>query len=317
MSDILNPKKNFVLNIDSENDHEMIAKLSHALSVPERIKILRSLLNSSKSLSAISQELDMPVSSVARHIDVLAAAGLIFINYQPGLNGHTTVCSQAILSYTVSLVAERSSENSRQEYSVEMPIGMFSHCHNNAPCGMVGKEEKIESFDNPGVFFSPARSQAECLWFDTGFISYNFPSQPLKHHKCREISFSFEICSETIYYNNKWPSDITISVNGIEVVTFTSPGDFGGRRGKYTPEYWPITSTQFGILKKITVNENGVYVDNIFMHDRVKFDDLKLYEGSAIKLDIGIKEDAEHKGGINLFGKNFGDYPQAIVMIVK
>ena len=70
MSDILNPKKNFVLNIDSENDHEMIAKLSHALSVPERIKILRSLLNSSKSLSAISQELDMPVSSVARHIDV-------------------------------------------------------------------------------------------------------------------------------------------------------------------------------------------------------------------------------------------------------
>ena len=53
------------------------------------------------------------------------------------------------------------------------------------------------------------------------------------------------------------------------------------------------------------------------MHDHVKFDDLKLYEGSAIKLDIGIKEDAEHKGGINLFGKNFGDYPQAIVMIVK
>ena len=317
MSDILNPKKNFVLNIDSENDHEMIAKLSHSLSVPERIKILRSLLNSSKSLSAISQELDIPVSSVARPIDVLAAAGLIFINYQPGLKGHTKFCSQAILSYTVSLVAERRSENSEEEYSVEMPIGMFSHCHINAPCGMVGKEEKIESFDNPGVFFSPARSQAECLWFDTGFISYNFPSQPLKNHKCREISFSFEICSETIYYNNKWPSDITVSVNGTEVVTFTSPGDFGGRRGKYTPEYWPVTSTQFGILKKITVNEKGVYVDNIFMHDRIKFDDLKLYEGSAIKLDIGIKEDAEHKGGINLFGKNFGDYPQAIVMSVK
>lgn len=139
----------------------------------------------------------------------------------------------------------------------------------------------------------------------------------MKKHKCRELSFSFEICSETLYYNNKWPSDIIVSINGTEVVTFTSPGDFGGRRGKYTPEYWPITSTQFGILKKITVNENGVYVDNIFMHDRVKFDDLKLYEGSAIKLDIGIKEDAEHKGGINLFGKNFGDYPQAIVMIVK
>lgn len=46
-----------------------------------------------------------------------------------------------------------------------------------------------------------------------------------------EISFSFEVCSETIYYNNHWPSDITVSVNDVEVATFTSPGDFGGRRG--------------------------------------------------------------------------------------
>lgn len=70
-------------------------------------------------------------------------------------------------------------------------------------------------------------------------------------------------------------------------------------------------------IKKITANEAGGYVDNIFMHDRIKFDDLKLYERSSVKLDIGIKEDAEYKGGINLFGKNFGDYPQAIVMTVK
>ena len=29
---------------------------------------------------------------------------------------------------------------------------------------------------------------------------------------------------------------------------------------------------------------------------------------------IGIKPDAIHKGGINLFGKNFGDYKQSIIL---
>lgn len=53
------------------------------------------------------------------------------------------------------------------------------------------------------------------------------------------------------------------------------------------------------------------------MHDRIKFDDLKLYKRSSVKLDIGIKEDAEYKDRINIFGKNFGDYPQTIVMTVK
>jgi predicted transcriptional regulator len=42
-----------------------------------------------------------------------------------------------------------------------------------------------------------------------------------------------------------------------------------------------------------------------------------LKETNRIKLTIGIKEDAVHKGGINIFGKNFGDYPQSIVMTIS
>lgn len=60
-----------------------------------------------------------------------------------------------------------------------------------------------------------------------------------------------------------------------------------------------------------------MFLDNVFLHGKVTFDDLKLYDGSGIKFKIGVKEDALHKGGLNLFGKNFGDYPQAIVMTVK
>jgi predicted transcriptional regulator len=35
---------------------------------------------------------------------------------------------------------------------------------------------------------------------------------------------------------------------------------------------------------------------------------------ASICLKIQVKEDAEHVGGINLFGEKYGDYPQGIVM---
>lgn len=316
MSDILTPQKNPTLNVCNDNDHDIIAKMCYALASKERIAILKALLNSSQNLSMLSKMLNIPASSMARHIDALVNGGLINQSFQPGPKGHTKYYAQSILGFTVSL--ENTEEKPVEtEYVVEMPLGMFSHCHIKAPCGMLGADGPIGGFDNPNRFFSPDRMKAECLWFDSGFISYNFPTDFSHDQTFSEITFSFEICSETIYYNNNWPSDITIFINNTEVVTFTSPGDFGGRRGKYTPLYWPLTSTQFGLLERITVNNDGVFVNNAHVSDKIRFQDLNIYNGIAVKLDIGIKDGAKHRGGINLFGKNFGDYPQAIVMTLK
>ena len=58
-------------------------------------------------------------------------------------------------------------------------------------------------------------------------------------------------------------------------------------------------------------------MNNTLVSDKIRFADLNIYDGTSVKLDIGVKDDAKHKGGINLFGKNFGDYPQAIVMLMK
>lgn len=317
MSDILTPIKNVTVNVDDPDDHDLIVKYCYALSVKERVLIMKALLNHTESLSSLARTLDIPVSSIARHIDALTEAGLVHLAYQPGPKGHAKYYAQAILSFTVSLEALPGEEPAETEYLVEMPLGMFSHCHIKAPCGMLGKEGPLFGFDNPHLFFSPLRAGAECLWFDSGFISYNFPTDFSRIRTFSSITFSFEICSETVYYNDKWPSDITVCINNVEVTTFTSPGDFGGRRGKYTPLYWPLTSTQFGLLQKITVNAEGVFVNNVLASDKVKFDDLHVYDGTSVKLDIGIKPDAKHRGGINLFGKNFGDFPQAIVMALR
>ncbi|MBO4573047.1 MAG: transcriptional regulator [Clostridia bacterium] len=316
MSDILNPNKEISLSIANKQDAEMIRKISHALDSPERIKILRSILYKSKGLQELSTELNIPISSIMRHVDILTDAQLIIINYQPGLKGHAKYCSQTILSFTVSLDVSDTQKESEQEYVLELPIGHFSHCHITTPCGMNGKDAQIGKYDDKRSFFLPERINAELLWFEEGFITYNFATPP-EDLGYSSVSFSFEICSETVYFNNNWPSDITLYVNDIEILTFTSPGDFGGRRGTYTPDYWPLTSTQYGLLKKIIVNDFGVYFDGKLVSRSITFDDLHVFDHVAVKFTIGIKPDAKHKGGINLFGKNFGDYNQAIVMKIR
>lgn len=315
MDTLFNENETSYLQIENPKDAEEILKISYALSSRERLNIIKSLLKDSKNLSTLSRELDIPIATLSRHIDILAEAKLVFLNYQPGPKGHTKHCALAKLNYAVSFAAARQQSISAYTYSCELPVGFFSHCHIKAPCGMLGKERKFAEFDEPNNFFIPERINAECLWFSQGFISYNFPTPPAEYvNKLSEISFSFEICSEAVCFNNTWPSDITVYINKREILTFTSPGDFGGRRGKYTPEYWPITSTQFGILKTVTVNRQGVFLDNQMLHHDITFDDLELFKGSSIQLSIGIKDDAKYKGGINLFGKNFGDYQQAIKM---
>lgn len=312
----ISSEKHLSFNLDKQAEHENIAKIARALSVEERLNILKYMLNKSVSISEISKNLDIPISSVSRHIDILEDAGLIVISYQPGLKGHTKYCAQAVLDVKFSLVADKV-DSKLKSYVTEMPIGMYSDCKVNAPCGMVGKEKQLGPFDDAQMFYSPMRAQAECLWFKSGYVTYVF-SAPQKNNELRKrISFSLEICSDTIYYNNDWPSDITFSINGIEVLTYTSPGNFGGKRGRLTPAYWPVTSSQFGQLKKVSVDKEGVYLDNVFMHRQITFDDLHLFENDSITFTVQVKEDAEYCGGVSLFGKSFGDFDQAIIMKIS
>lgn len=137
----------------------------------------------------------------------------MFVNYQPGLKGHTKFCTQLAADYTVSLYAPTQEETEEKEYTVEMPVGMFSHCHIKPPCGMAGKtDEFIAPFDDPSAFFSPERIKAECSGSTRALSATPFPAYPLSHHECREITFGFEICSETFFYQQQLPSDITVYI---------------------------------------------------------------------------------------------------------
>jgi predicted transcriptional regulator len=127
---------------------------------------------------------------------------------------------------------------------------------------------------------------------------------------------SLEVCSEAPLHNDDWPSDVTMWVNGVEIGTWTSPGDFGGERGALTPTWWEEWNSQFGLLKLWKVTEEGTYVDGMRVSN-ICLDDLKVGVGGFISMRIGVKSSAVNVGGLNIFGRRFGNYPQDIMMRLR
>jgi predicted transcriptional regulator len=147
-------------------------------------------------------------------------------------------------------------------------------------------------------------------------VEYRFPNRIPFGSTPSEIEFSAEICSEAPYHKNDWPSDITLWVNQQDIGTWTSPGDFGGERGFHTPKWWSVNFTQFGLLKNWKINDEGTFLDGVKLSD-VKLKELNIMDKPFISLRFGIKEDALNAGGLNIFGREFGNYRQAIIMNVK
>ena len=110
-----------------------------------------------------------------------------------------------------------------------------------------------------------------------------------------------------------WPSDITIAINAKEVGVWTSPGDFGDKRGVYTPDWWKLKGSQYGKLKSWRVTPEGAFVDGVRI-SAITPQDLDISAHHSIRLKIEVKPDARHPGGVNIFGRGFGNYDQDIVL---
>ncbi|MBC7960551.1 MAG: transcriptional regulator, partial [Vallitaleaceae bacterium] len=196
---------------------------------------------------------------------------------------------------------------------INMPIGNYTDCQVTPTCGLVNDKIFIDSEDDSRSFYNAEHTSAQLIWLHSGYLEYRFSNQAIQDKPPHLIEISMELCSEAPNYHNEWPSDITLWINGIECGTWTSPGDFGGRRGKLNPPFWSDGSTQFGMLKTWRVTQKGAFIDEKSVSN-ISIKDLKLAVGDYITVRVGVKEDAAHVGGMNLFGEKFGDFNQNIVM---
>jgi predicted transcriptional regulator len=184
----------------------------------------------------------------------------------------------------------------------------------SAPCGLCSSEGVIGLLDVPDFFMDPSRMRASLAWFGRGFVEYKFPNNArLLERSVQALEFSMEMSSEVPGTNVNWPSDISIWINGVKVGTWTSPGDFGDKRGRYTPRWWKLAGSQYGQLVTWRISERGSFVDKAQV-SKIDIGKLELAKHHSIRLRIGIDEGAKHPGGINIFGKGFGNHDQDIVM---
>lgn len=295
----------------SLHDPQKLQQVAHALSSELRLRILTLLDECSMNVLELSQRLDMPISTVSNSIVVLEEADLIRTERQAGVRGVSKLCSRK--KDTISIQLQHLFKREVETYFYNMPIGAYTDCRVTPTCGLLSAYSNIGEHDNVASFYDPGRYEAQLLWFMQGFVEYRFSNQVLKDHDLKCLEFSFEACSEAPNYRKEWPSDITVGVNNIALGTWCCPGDFGGRQGRFSPEWWLPSSTQYGLLTRWRVDDSGSYLNDERISD-VTLEQLSLTDKPYISLKIGVKPDAVHQGGINLFGDKFGDHKQAIVM---
>jgi predicted transcriptional regulator len=299
-----------VLVIDPSERPEVIKGLASEI----RISILKLLRGGEeRNVNQIADLLGLPQSTVSSNLQILEDAGLVTTESRKARKGSQKVCRTA---FTEILVGFRDNIPEADDGTIEvaMPIGLYTGCEISGPCGLCSAEGVIGLLDVPDTFLEPDRMKAGLLWFTRGYVEYQFPNNTkLNRTKPVALEFSLELSSEVPGTAADWPSDIFVQVNGIDIGTWTSPGDFGDKRGVYTPDWWKLAGSQYGKLKNWRINGKGSFIDGKKISD-VTLDDLRVDQHRSVRLRIGVKDDAEHPGGINIFGRGFGNYDQDIVL---
>lgn len=301
-------------DIENSEDTNAIALLGRALSSPVRIEILRMLNQKPMLLSEIANTLDLQLSSAAFHLRVLEDAGLTQYEFSTKRKGTLKWYSYSLSKNIILQMRAPLGANALPEHRImHVPIGDYIDAEFDFYCGFASEKQQLME-NEPHKAFITERHSAQILWSrHSGFVTYALPNDYATDGELNHIALSAELCAETNGYNNDYPSDITFWINGIELCTWTCPGDFGDRYGKYTPEWWYLESTKYGLLTNITVKKTGVYLNEQLINKQIGLSDLHLSNGNRTTFRIGVKKDAKHRGGFNLFGDQFGDFHQPII----
>ncbi|MCM8710000.1 winged helix-turn-helix transcriptional regulator [Clostridium sp. SYSU_GA19001] len=282
--------------------------LFKALSSDIRIEIIE-LLSEYKQLNMndISEKLNLTNGAVTMHIKKLEECGLIKINTLTAKHGIQKICCL----HEDKFVIDIGNQNIPNSYECEIGVGHYSAYEIYPTCGIATKDKIIGEVDNPSYFADPERINSDILWFTKGFVEYRIPNYLKPGQEFSEIQISMEISSEAPGNCSIWPSDVNFSLNNFHLGSWTSPGDYADTKGLLTPSWWFPTWNQYGLLKLLTINKFGTFIDGLQISD-VTLEDFNLNYKSDLFFRLSVPENANHVGGLTIFGKNFGNYNQGI-----
>lgn len=283
-------------------------KTFKALSSESRIKILELLSEYHKlNMNELAEKLGLTNGAITSHVKKLEECGLIKVSTESAARGNQKLC----YLHEDKLIFDLKKQTEEKFYESEIAVGHFSDYDVYPTCGLANKDHIIGEVDDPSFFADPERINSQILWFTKGFIEYRLPNYLKPNQELSEIQISMEISSEAPGVCNDWPSDIFFYLNDVELGSWTSPGDFGETKGIFTPSWWYPNWNQYGLLKLLSVSKYGTFIDGSKISE-VTIDQLELDHKSNFKFKMAIPEKAENKGGLTIFGDNFGNYNQSI-----
>lgn len=284
------------------------------LASPVRLRILQ-LLQDTAGLNVkdIAHRLDLPQSTVATNVLILEETGLVRSEMVKARKGLQKICHSLYDEIVVRLDPLQPIERG-DLIEVAMPVGLYTSYDITAPCGLCAADGIIGLLDVPDFFLDPQRSQAGLIWFSHGYVEYQFPNNArLIDRPVGRLELSLELASEAPGNSREWPSDISVWINGVALGSWTSPSDPGNGRGRLTPSWWKTEASQYGALKTWSIDTQGVSLDGQQI-SAVSLEALDLMAHHSIRVRIGVEDTARHQGGVNIFGRGFGNHDQDIVM---
>ncbi|RAI98281.1 putative transcriptional regulator [Paenibacillus pabuli] len=282
-----------------------------ALASEARLNIVRLLLfNREMHINALAKELYLSKAIVSTHVSKLQKAGIVGSRMKRENGGTYKYC---FIQQEFMLINLSPEPLDVPYHEVSIPVGQYTDYEAWPTCGIATTTQMIGQYDTPACFMDPDRVNAGILWLARGFLEYKIPNYLYKDQVLREIEISLELGSEAPQVNENWPSDIRFVLNGHHLGMWTSPGDFGDRKGKLTPQWWHSDVNQYGVLKVLRINAEGTFIDGQRISD-VRIHDLDLQAATYWTIQLSPEEGVPGRGGLTLFGKGFGNYDQDILI---
>ena len=296
------------------SDSRSMSRVARALSVQTRVEILRLLSRENiMSVHEIARAFSIPASTASVHISVLEEAGLVTCERMSGIHGVNKMCSKKVHQILFRL-QEGAQENSKKLVQ-NLPLGAYSEARNiTAPCGLASHEGPIGVYNQPICFFLPERLNAKVMWLKSGSLLYHFSSVMDKKAELESLFFSLEIRTQG-EIDAVLKTEIHVKINGCDLGGVVLNGNTDGQRGALNPDWWPDVSTQHGDLTVWKVTRQGSFLQNLYLSN-VTLEDLRLLDSDHITVELCLPENSEYTSGLNLFGNGFGNYDQALQLVI-
>lgn len=280
-----------------------------ALGSDIRIEIIKLLFeNKSMNMNELAAKLNITNGALTSHIKKLEDCGIVTISSESTGHGNQKICKVHLDKILIELDTDEVTNNI---YETNISVGHYSNYLVYPTCGLASPTTLIGQVDDPRYFAHPFRYDANILWLTHGYIEYVIPNFIPASQKIDQITISVELSSEAPGTNDVWPSDIYFHINDKCIGTWTSPGDFGDKKGIFTPDWWYPNWNQYGLLKLLVINKSGTFIDGLKLSD-VSINDFNFDYKSTIRFKLEVPDNAEHVGGLTIFGKSFGNYNQDI-----